>query len=52
MASAKAALLVIFWLSLLSLGHPLLEIFGETFAVALDISKAFDREESGTKLQF
>ena len=43
MASIKAALLVIFWISLLSLGHPLLEIFGETFAIALDISKAFDR---------
>ena len=26
MASVKAALVVIFWLSLLSLGHPLLEI--------------------------
>ena len=42
MASVKAPLLVI-WLSLLSLGHPFFREFGETFAGALDISKAFDR---------
>ena len=42
MTSVKAALLVI-WLSLLSHGHPLLD-FCETFAVVLDMSKAFGRE--------
>ncbi|MPC59295.1 putative RNA-directed DNA polymerase from transposon X-element [Portunus trituberculatus] len=40
-ASGKVALLLT-WCSLLSLCHPLLET-GVTFAVALDISKAFDR---------
>ena len=42
MASDNAALLVIFWLSLLSLGHPLFGILVK-LAVALDISKAVDR---------